>query len=79
MGAHRMFQLVAVAVRPLRFDVLADLLAFNFKAGPIPKFRDDWRRENPVHAAAVLSTCLRLLSVVNQYGIEKSYNSLTIW
>jgi hypothetical protein len=67
--AHRMFQFVAVAVRPLRVDELADLLAFDFKAGPIPNFREDWRRKDPVHA--VLSTCSSLLVVVDQYGIEK--------
>lgn len=67
--AHRMFQFVAVAVRPLRVDELADLLAFDFKAGPIPNFREDWRRKDPVHA--VLSTCSSLLVVVDQYGIGK--------
>ena len=67
--AHRMFQFVAVAIRPLRVDELADLLAFDFKAGPIPNFREDWRQKDPVHA--VLSTCSSLLVVVDQYGVEK--------
>ena|SRR6267154_5871513 len=66
--AHRMFQFVAVAIRPLRVDELADLLAFNFKAGPIPKFREDWRQENPV-IHPVLSTWPSLLAIID--GIEK--------
>jgi hypothetical protein len=35
--ARRLFQVVAVASRPLRVDELAPLLAFNFEAGSIPK------------------------------------------
>jgi hypothetical protein len=61
--AHRLFQLVAVASRPLRVEELSELLAFDFKAGPIPKFHEDWRLEDPVYA--VLSTCSSLLSIVD--------------
>jgi hypothetical protein len=48
--AHRIFQFVAVAVRPLRVEELAELLAFDFDAGPIAKFHEDWRLEDPIHA-----------------------------
>jgi len=41
--ARCLFQFVAVACRPLRVKELADLLAFDFDAGPIPKFHEDWR------------------------------------
>ena len=61
--AHRLFQFVAVASRPLRVEELADLLAFDFDAGPIPKFHEGWRLEDPVDA--VLSTCSSLLAVVD--------------
>ena len=61
--AHRLFQFVAVASRPLRVEELSELLAFDFKAGSIPKFQEDWRPEDPVHA--VLSTCSSLLAVVD--------------
>src|SRR6266567_5015767 len=64
--AHRMFQFVSVASRPLRVKELADLLAFDFKAGSIPKFYEDCRLENP--ADAVLSTCSTLLAIVNDRG-----------
>jgi ankyrin repeat protein len=67
--AHRLFQFVAVAVRPLRVEELAELLAFDFEAGPIPKFHEDWRLEDPMHA--VLSTCRSFLAIVN----EKTYYS----
>jgi ankyrin repeat protein len=62
--AHRIFQFVAVASRPLRVKELAELFAFDFKAESIPKFHEAWRREDP--ANAVLSTCTTLLSIV--YG-----------
>src|SRR5260370_39008722 len=61
--AHRLFQFVAVASRPLRVEELAELLAFDFKAGPIPKYYEDWRLEEPVDA--VVSSRPRLLAVVN--------------
>ena len=64
--AHRLFQFAAVASRPLHVKELAELLAFDFKAGPIPKFHEDWRLEDA--ADAVLSTCSSLLAVVNVYG-----------
>jgi ankyrin repeat protein len=60
--AHRLFQFVTVASRPLRVEELAELLAFDFKAGPIPKFHEGWRLEDPVDA--VLSACSSLLAVV---------------
>jgi ankyrin repeat protein len=64
--AHRMFQFVSVASRPLRVEELADLLAFDFEAGSIPKFHEDWRLEDPVNV--VLSTCSTLLAIVNDQG-----------
>ena len=62
--AHRLFQFLTVASRSLHVDELAELLAFDFdfEEGPIPKFREDWRLEDPVDA--VLSTCSSLLFVV---------------
>ena len=65
--AHRLFQFVAVAVRPLFVEELAELLAFDFEAGSIPKFRENWRLEDPMHA--VLSSCCSFLALVD----DKSY------
>ena len=60
--AHRLFQFVSVARRPLLVKELADLLAFDFEGGLIPKFHEDWRLEDPIDA--VLSTCSSLLAIV---------------
>jgi ankyrin repeat protein len=62
--AHRIFQFVAVAVRPLGVEELAELLAFDFEAGPIPKFHEDWRLDDPMQA--VLSICPSFLAVVDE-------------
>ena len=64
--AHRMFQFVSVASRPLHVKELADLLAFDFETGSIPEFDEDLRVEDP--AEAVLSTCSTLLAIVNDQG-----------
>ena len=61
--AHRLLQFVAVASRPLRVEELAELLAYDFKAGQIPQFHEGWRLEDPVDA--VLSTCASLLVIVD--------------
>jgi hypothetical protein len=64
--AHRLFQCVAVASRPLCVEELAELLAFDFKAAPIPRFHESWRLEDPAYE--VLSTCSSLLSIINVEG-----------
>ena len=68
--ARRLILCVAVASRP-RVEELAEFLAFEVR--PIPKFREDWRLEDPV--GAVLSTCSTLLAVVNiidDFPVERS-------
>jgi ankyrin repeat protein len=60
--AHRLFQCVAAASRPLLVNELAEFLAFDFEAGSTPTFLADWRPEDPEHT--VLSTCSSLLTVV---------------
>jgi len=61
--ARRLLHCVAVVSRPLRVEELAEFLTFDFNAGQIPKYRKDWRLEDPVDA--VLSTCSTLLSLVS--------------
>ena len=61
--ARRLLQCDAVVSRPLRVEERAEFLAFDFSAGPIPKFREDWRLEDPPEA--VLSTWSTLLSLVD--------------
>jgi ankyrin repeat protein len=64
--AHRLFQCVSVAARPLYVEELADILAFNFEVESTPTFRAERRSEDPVHT--VLSTCSSLLAVVDVGG-----------
>src|SRR5580693_4566071 len=66
--ARRLLLCVAVVSRPLRVEELAECLAFEFNAGRIAKYREDWRLEDPVDA--VLSTCSTLLSLVNVDGSQ---------
>ena len=61
--ARRLFLCVAAAKRPLRVEELAEFLAFDFKAGQIPTFHEDWRLEDPLEA--VVSTCSTLLVLVH--------------
>ena len=63
--AHRLLQCLAVAVRPLHVEELAELLAFDFQAsssGGIPNLKEDWRWDN--QEEAVLSTCSSLITIV---------------
>jgi hypothetical protein len=63
--AHRLFQCVAAASRPLCAAELAEFLAFDFEAGSTPKFLADWRSEDPENK--VLSICSTLLVVVKPF------------
>ena len=71
--AHRLFQFVAVASRPLRVEELAELLAFDFKAGPVPKFHEGWRLEDP--ADAVLATCSSLFTIADGGSLSEIVDS----
>jgi len=61
--AHRLLQCLTVAVRPLRVEELAEILAVDFDAtGGIPKLNEDLRWED--QEQAVLSACSSLITVV---------------
>jgi ankyrin repeat protein len=68
--AHRMLQCLLVAVRPLRVEELAEVLAFKFDAaqGGVPKYCAAWQLDDQTQA--VLSTCSSLVTIVNEgrYG-----------
>ncbi|KAH9003818.1 ankyrin repeat-containing domain protein [Lactarius hatsudake] len=66
--AHRLLQCLMVAVRPLRVEELAEVLAFEFDAaqGAIPRYRAGWQLNDQEHA--VLSTCSSLIAIVDNYG-----------
>jgi ankyrin repeat protein len=61
--AHRLFQCIVVARRPLRVEELAEFLAFESGEGGRLTFHEDWRPEDP--RDTVLSTCSSLIAVVN--------------
>ena len=61
--AHRLFQCIVVALRPLRVEELAEFLAFKSDTGGGLTFQRDWRPKNP--RDTVLSTCSSLISIVN--------------
>ena len=64
--AHRLFQCLTVAIRPLRVDELAEVLAIRFDPGQLPQYVVDWQSEDAQEA--ILSTCSSLISVVNVDG-----------
>ena len=63
--AHRLLQCLSVAMRPLRVEELAEVLAFELDTdgGELPKYHPDWRWEDQEHA--VLSACSSLITIVD--------------
>jgi ankyrin repeat protein len=66
--ARRLLHCLAVAIRPLRVDELAEILAFDFDdvQGGAPKFHAGRRRKDKEEA--VLSTCSSLIAIVDSHG-----------
>ena len=60
--AHRLLQCLVVAVRPLRVEELAEVLAFDFNAEGMPKLNPGWRWED--QEEAVMSACSSLVTIV---------------
>ncbi len=60
--AHRLLQCLVVAVRPLRLEELAEVLAFDFKTEGMPKLNPGWRWED--QEEAVVSACSSLVTIV---------------
>ena len=64
--ARRLLQCLTVALRPLRVEELAELLAINFDVpaqGGIPQLNPNWRWAD--QHQAVLSTCSSLIAIVD--------------
>ena len=69
--ARRLLQCLTVALRPLRVEELAEVLAIDFDApahGGIPHLNPDWRWAD--HHQAVLSTCSSLITIVDDGDSE---------
>ena len=66
--AHRLFQCIVVAQRPLHVEELAGFLASKSEEGGSLTFEENWQPEDP--RDMVLSTCSSLIAVVNVDGPE---------
>ncbi len=69
--AIRLLHCLTVAIRPLRVEELAEVLAVDFDAarqGGIPKLNPNWRWAD--HHQAVLSTCSSLIAIVDDKGSQ---------
>jgi hypothetical protein len=65
--AQRVLQCLVVAVRPLRVEELAEVLAVDFDdADGIPRMKPDWRWEE--QELALLSACSSLIAIVEASG-----------
>jgi ankyrin repeat protein len=64
--AHRLFQCLIVAIRPLRVEELAEVFAIEFDPDMGPNLKEGWRPENPEDA--VLSACSTLIAVIENNG-----------
>jgi hypothetical protein len=60
--AHRLLQCLVVAVRPLEVKELAEVLAFDFNTGGMPKLNPGWRWED--QEEAVMSACSSLVTII---------------
>jgi ankyrin repeat protein len=65
--ARRLLHSLAVAIRPLRVEELAEILTFDFDnaQGGIPTFHASWRWKDKEEA--VLSTCSSLITIVDSF------------
>ena len=62
--ARRLLQCLVVAIRPLRVEELAELIAFHFgDADGLPKLNASWRWED--QEQALLSSCSSLITIVD--------------
>jgi hypothetical protein len=61
--AHRLFQCLVTAIRPLRVEELAEIFAIDFDQDGPSNFVEAWRPEIPEEA--ILSACSTLIAVID--------------
>ena len=61
--AHRLFQCLIAAIRPLRVDELTEIFAIQFDTKLGPNLMEGWRPEDPEEA--VLTACSSLIAIVD--------------
>ena len=64
--AYHLFQCLVVAIRPLRVEELAEILAVLLDSGEGSEYHADWRPEDAQQE--VLSTCSSLITITNVDG-----------
>ena len=64
--ARRLLQCIAVSIRPLHVEELAEVLAVRLDDGEDSEYHSDWRLEDA--RQAVLSACSSLITIVNVNG-----------
>ena len=64
--AHRLFQCIVAATRPLRVEELAEIFAVEFDPNDVANLRENWRPENPEEA--IFSACSSLITIINVRG-----------
>jgi ankyrin repeat protein len=66
--AHRLFQCLIAAIRPLRVDELTEIFAIQFDTKLGPNLMEGWRPEDPEEA--VLTACSSLIAIVDVRGYK---------
>jgi hypothetical protein len=66
--AYRLFQCMIAALRPLRVEELAEILAIKFDLDAAAKLEEGWRPENPEED--VLSACSTLIAIIDDNGAK---------
>src|SRR5712672_35377 len=61
--AHRLFQCLVAAIRPLRVEELAEIFAIEFHPDGVPNLMEGWRPEDAEDA--VLSACSTLIAIID--------------
>jgi len=75
--ALRLLQCLVVAIRPLRVEELAEVLAVDFEAAEgMPKLNASWRWED--QEQALLSSCSSLISIVDGAGDDSDHDSRAV-
>ena len=64
--ARRLLQCIAVSIRPLRVEELAEVLAVRLDDGGDSEYHSDWHLEDA--RQAVLSACSSLITIINVNG-----------
>jgi hypothetical protein len=66
--AHRLFQCLVAAIRPLRVEELAEIFTIEFGSNVAHSLVESWRPEDPEEA--VLSACSTLISIIDDKGLK---------